>query len=78
MSSALFAVLAIGVAGLLGASVKGDSKARGGMAVVFASGFVSLCAAIGYMTGVNPARIMTICGLAVAALLVAAFLASDK
>lgn len=79
MSSTLFAVLAIGVAGFLGASVKGDSKARGGMVVVFVTGFVLLCVAIGYMTGINPARVMAICGLAFAALLVVAFLSNgDK
>ena len=78
MSSALFAILAIGVAGFLGASGSGDSQTRGGMAVVFITGFILLCAVAGYMIGVNPGKIMTICGLALAAWFVIGAFAKGK
>lgn len=78
MSADLFALLAIVVSGFLGASLGGAGKVGGFMALVFATGFVLLCATVGYILEISPAKIMTACGLAFAAWFVAGMFLGKK
>jgi hypothetical protein len=71
MASSLFALLAIFVAGYAGASIwsGGNSRLWSFIFVVCSSAFVLLCWLLGILFNIYPAKLMTICGLGIAALL---------
>ncbi len=77
--SSLFFVVAVAVAGFLGAAITpGDSKIKGGASIIYATGFVLACALIGHLLDINPAKIITACGLALAAWFVGSMFFSRK
>ena len=78
MSNSLFAVLAVIFAGFLGASIKSNSETQALSSIVWAIGFVLLCVAIGYFTGINTAKIMAACGAGCVAWLVAGIFRRKK
>lgn len=80
MASSLFALLAIFVAGYAGASIwsGGNSRLWGFIFVVCSSAFVLLCWLLGTLFDINPAKMMTACGLGIAALLALALLSGNQ
>jgi hypothetical protein len=75
MSSSIITILAIGVAGYIGASISSrNSRVWGTAFVIYASLFVSCCVLIGYIFDINPTKIMTGFGFAFLAFFIASII----
>lgn len=77
--TAIFFVLTILMAGYFGAAMtRGDSQIKGGAAVIYAAGFILVCALLGYLLKISPGKIITAFGLAFVTWFIASAIFSRK